>query len=405
MHAYIPRKTLAAAVVYIILQPLQAQAYPAEVITSVPIDTAVVPALAGINGELGTANSTLYQVGTAINQNGGKIATEVEQAAQAQRDQDIFARQSERLEAARQSYTVPDSICSESASGAASSISSAARATQGALGGGSGISDAQIKQAVTDPSLASDTAQYRAAAIHAGYCDATDMATYAGTAVCKGLSTMPGADIQLATLIDGAGKPGKAPDLTFNQQQTDAAVAYALNSSTRAAGRQLGKGEVKSATGQQYTGLMTRYNAINDAGREPMLSMIAQSQPQEATRAALKEALNTPSAKAYYDETASPQARKTGLMSAREFEQFEVGRRYANTAYLTDLQAMSGDNLTRESVRVQSLQNWLLLGIKQQLQKTALLQGQQLSLSATEAYRPQLQAKLREVSAGVTRNE
>jgi len=405
MHAYIPRKTLAAAVVYIILQPHQAQAYPVEVITSVPIDTSVVPALAGINGELGTANSTLYQVGTAINQNGGKIASEVEQAAQAQRDQDIFARQSERLEAARQSYTVPDSICSESASGAASSISSAARATQGALGSGSGISDAQIKQAVTDPSLASDTAQYRAAAIHAGYCDATDMATYAGTAVCKGLSTMPGADIQLATLIDGAGKPGKAPDLTFNQQQTDAAVAYALNSSTRAAGRQLGKGEVKSATGQQYTGLMTRYNAINDAGREPMLSMIAQSQPQEATRAALKEALNTPSAKAYYDETASPQARKTGLMSAREFEQFEVGRRYANTAYLTDLQAMSGDNLTRESVRVQSLQNWLLLGIKQQLQKTALLQGQQLSLSATEAYRPQLQAKLREVSAGVTRNE
>ncbi|WP_202305922.1 conjugal transfer protein TraW [Dryocola clanedunensis] len=405
MHAYIPRKTLAAAVVYIILQPLQAQAYPVEVITSVPIDTSVVPALAGINGELGTANSTLYQVGTAINQNGGKIAAEVEQAAQAQRDQDIFARQSERLEAARQSYTVPDSICSESASGAASSISSAARATQGALGGGSGISDAQIKQAVTDPSLASDTAQYRAAAIHAGYCDATDMATYAGTAVCKGLSTMPGADIQLATLIDGAGKPGKAPDLTFNQQQTDAAVAYALNSSARAAGRQLGKGEVKSATGQQYTGLMTRYNAINDAGREPMLSMIAQSQPQEATRAALKEALNTPSAKAYYDETASPQARKTGLMSAREFEQFEVGRRYANTAYLTDLQAMSGDNLTREFVRVQSLQNWLLLGIKQQLQKTALLQGQQLSLSATEAYRPQLQAKLREVSAGVTRNE
>lgn len=405
MHAYIPRKTLAAAVVYIILQPLQAQAYPVEVITSVPIDTAVVPALAGISAELGTANSTLYQVGTAINQNGGKIASEVEQAAQAQRDQDIFARQSERLEAARQSYTVPDSICSESASGAASSISSAARATQGALGGGSGISDAQIKQAVTDPSLASDTAQYRAAAIHAGYCDATDMATYAGTAVCKGLSTMPGADIQLATLIDGAGKPGKAPDLTFNQQQTDAAVAYALNSSTRAAGRQLGKGEVKSATGQQYTGLMTRYNAINDAGREPMLSMIAQSQPQEATRAALKEALNTPSAKAYYDEIASPQARKTGLMSAREFEQFEVGRRYANTAYLTDLQAMSGDNLTRESVRVQSLQNWLLLGIKQQLQKTSLLQGQQLSLSATEAYRPQLQAKLREVSAGVTRNE
>ncbi|MGO1171888.1 MAG: conjugal transfer protein TraW [Serratia liquefaciens] len=93
------------------------------------------------------------------------------------------------------------------------------------------------------------------------------------------------------------------------------------------------------------------------------------------------------------------------MMSEREFEQFEVGRRYANTDYQTDLQAMDGDNLARESIRIQSLQNWLLLGIKQQLQKNNILQGQQLSISATENYRPQLQAKMREVSAGAARHD
>ena len=119
----------------------------------------------------------------------------------------------------------------------------------------------------------------------------------------------------------------------------------------------------------------------------------------------MKETLQTPSAAAYFSRTASAEAQRTGMMSEREFEQFEAGRRYANTDYQTDLQAMEGDNLMRESIRVQTLQNWLLLGIKQQLQKSTILQGQQLSLNATEAYRPQLQAKMREVSAGAARNE
>lgn len=92
--------------------------------------------------------------------------------------------------------------------------------------------------------------------------------------------------------------------------------------------------------------------------------MVAASQPLDATRDALTEARQAPSAESYYQQTASAQAKQTGEMSEREFEAFEVGRRYANTAWNTDLQAMSGDNLTREVARQQSLGNWLALGIK-----------------------------------------
>lgn len=385
--------------------PGKAAAYPVEVMSSLPIETQVAPALGAINGTLTEIAGTQHQVGAAINQNGGKVATQIEQAAQAQRDQDIFARQTDKLEKARRTYSVPDSICTESGSGMAAQVQSGARARQGALASGSGISNSTIRQGVTSPAPPPEQTQFRTAAIHADYCDATDFAAYGGTALCKGVSDLPGGDKRLTALLDGAGQEGKAPDLTFSQQQTDAAMAYTLNSAPATAGKQLGKGEVKTTSGQQYVGIMTQYESVNSAAREPMLAMVAASQPNDATRDVLKETLQTPSAAAYFGRTASEEAQRTGMMSEREFEQFEVGRRYANTDYQTDLQAMEGDNLARESIRIQSLQNWLLLGIKQQLQKNNILQGQQLSLSATENYRPQLQAKMREVSAGAARHD
>ncbi|MNJ66198.1 hypothetical protein D3C77_622560 [compost metagenome] len=75
-------------------------------------------------------------------------------------------------------------------------------------------------------------------------------------------------------------------------------------------------------------------------------------------------------------------------MSAREFEYFEVGRRYANTEYQTDLQALSGENLQREQIRIASLNNWLMLGIKDELQKANILSGQLLASAAREEYGP-----------------
>ncbi|MBC8950085.1 conjugal transfer protein TraW [Xenorhabdus sp. TS4] len=400
----LPRVSLLSGLIFYITLTNQSFAgYPVTVLESVPVTTQVTPALGTMSATLSEIATTQHQVGAAINQNGSKIATQIEQSAQAQRDQDIFARQTDKLEQARRTYTVPDSICTESGSGMASQIQGGARAQQSSLASGKGISNSKIRHSVTTPTPAQGQTQFRTAAIHADYCDAVDFAAYGGTPLCKAVSELPGGDKRLTSLLDGAGKDGKSPDLTFDQKQTDAAIAYVLNSSSASAGKQLSKGEVKTTSGQQYMGLMTQYEAINSAAREPMLAMVAASQPNEATRDVLKETLMAPSASAYFNQTVSDEAKRTGIMSEREFEQFEVGRRYANTNYQTDLQNMEGDNLMRESVRTQSLQNWLLLGIKQQLQKNNILQGQLLSLKATESYRPQLQMKMQEVNAGAAR--
>ena len=77
-------------------------------------------------------------------------------------------------------------------------------------------------------------------------------------------------------------------------------------------------------------------------------------------------------------------------MSTREFEAFEAGRRYANTAYLVDLQEMQGDNLLRELVRITAQMNWQLNDLKEQIRQGNVISGQQLALTARQYYEKQL---------------
>ncbi|EHE1518989.1 conjugal transfer protein TraW, partial [Salmonella enterica] len=292
-----------------------AQAFPVNVTSSVPVTTQIVPQLSTANGTLTEIATTQHQVGAAINANGDKVASMIEQAEQSRATQDSFARQSERLEQSRRSFAVPETICTESTSGAAARVSSQARATQSGYSRGDGVSNSKLKTALSRPAPAPEQVQYQSAAIHGQWCDETDYAAYGGTDLCPALSQYPGGDKQLSSLLDGAGKVGKTPDLTFTQKQIDAAVAYTLNTTAPSAGRQLGKGEVKTASGKQYAGLMTQYEGLMDAAREPQMAMIAASTPNKATKDALKDALKVPSAQSYFEDTASEQARSSGEMS------------------------------------------------------------------------------------------
>ncbi|WP_061800079.1 conjugal transfer protein TraW [Serratia ficaria] len=396
------RKLLTAAVILTASSPTFA--YTVYVAGSAPITTQVVPALSTMQATLAEILTTNTQIGSAITQASDKNTATLTEGFQAQRKADIFGRETERLERARDSYSVPDSICSESASGVAHQVHNAARASASSLATGGGITDVAIQKAVASAPVLPAKDDYRSAAIHAKYCTAAEYEVYGGTALCQSASAdMPGGDIQVQSLYDGAGSAGKAPDLTFSDDQIDAGMAYMRNSAKHSPGRTLGKGEIKNETGWQYQGLMTQYKAIQSAAQQPQLSMIGDSKPNSSTTTALKEALENPSAQAYFNDTASDLAKSNYQMSAREFESFEVGRRYANANYQEDLQEMNGDNLMRELIRVQSLSNYLQLGIKNQLRESNILAGQQLALAADREYRPQLQALMQEISGGVAK--
>ena len=137
---------------------------------------------------------------------------------------------------------------------------------------------------------------------------------------------------------------------------------------------------------------------MQSAAAAPLEQQIADSELSPATAPLLAEALQSPAASSYFQLTASPRARATNTMSAREFEAFEVGRRYANTAYLTDLQTMSGDNLIREQIRVAALNNWLLLNLKNETRMGNIINGLALASTARQEYEPILAQKYRAVA-------
>lgn len=168
----------------------------------------------------------------------------------------------------------------------------------------------------------------------------------------------------------------------------------------RSVAPQLQKGDVDTPAGAQYIGLWTMLQALLSAAADPMEQRIANSQPNKATRDLLQESLASPSAAAYYQQTASEEAKRTGTMSAREFEGFEVGRRYANTEYQADLQAMSGDNLAREQIRVMALNSWLLRSLKDEVERGNVLAGQHLAIAARQEYGPLLLQKFRAIAGG-----
>ncbi|WP_337263687.1 MULTISPECIES: conjugal transfer protein TraW [unclassified Serratia (in: enterobacteria)] len=395
------KRVIAACIGGLILSVSQTLAYPVEVTASRPITQEVVPQLSTANGTLGSILSTTQQIGGAVSAGNDKIAAMIQQSTENLQQYATYAQQVQNLEQARRSYTVPDAICSESASGQASQIARQAGAKQASLASGGGVSNTAIKKVLSSKPAAPEQSQFATAEIHRSYCTQEDADAWGE--LCNGVSNLPGGDKQIRSLLAGGGAEDKAPELTFTQEQTDAAMMYLKNSSRRSVGRALKKGEVKTDSGRQYIGMTTEHDAIQSAAEQPQLAMVAASQPNEATKDVLAETLQTPSSKAWYDQNASAEARRTGMMSLREFEAFEVNRRYANTDYQTDLQNMDGDNLVRESIRVQSLQNALLLGIKQQLQESAILSGQQLSLSSAQYYEPRLAQKLQQASAGATR--
>lgn len=378
---------------------------------AIPVfDAAVLAAVNVLNASVTSMNTTiaglLYNIGQAINQNGQKTASTIEAAAKAQREFNTVQETNRRLEDARQRYDVPTSICSESASGGATDVVKTAATTRAGIrpGGGAFIANRSIAAAVNAPALPQPADAARTTQVHAQFCDTDDYASYGGARACPGVSSaMPGADKRFDTILSGAGPDGKKPDLTFSQEQTDAARMYVQNAVRRSVGAQLRKAEADTQAGAQYLGLMTQYSAIISASADPPEQMIADSQPNAATKPLLLEALTSSSAKAYFNLTASPKAKSSGVMSLREFEMFEVGRRYANTDYLADLQAMSGDNLTRELIRATAMGNWLSLQTKQELQKANVLNGMALAAAARKEYEPILAEKYKTIPGHVSR--
>lgn len=368
----------------------------------------ITAAVNGVNGSIIAMNTSvsqlLFNLGIAVNQNGSKISAAIEANGKILRDFATEQARNSRMEEANRRYRVHDSICSDAGSAGASRVGSSSGATQTTMrpGGGAATTNPRIDQAINSPPPASEIDAARSAQIHVEFCDNDDYAAYGGSTACPQVSNnMPGADKRLDSVFFGAGPDGKDPDLTFTPEQTDVARMYTQNSVRRSISAQLTRGEAESTAGSQYIGMMNQYSSILSAAATPQDRVIARSQPNPVTKDLLNEIFVSPSAKAYFELIGSAEAKRTGMMSAREFEAFEVGRRYSNVEYQADLQEMSEDNLMREQIRVLSQANWLLLEMKNDIELNNVLLGQILASVAREEYQPLLTQKRREVTGSL----
>lgn len=349
----------------------------------------------------GALTTVLTQIGSAINQNGSKVATTIEAASKSDREFQTEKSRQENLSDAKAKFQVSDSICSESASGGASAVSSGSSAAKGSMRpGGGGVANSAVSNAVNKPALSPSADAARSAKVHAQYCDSIDYAAFGSSQACPAVSkNMPGADKRVDSVLTGAGPDGKEPDLTFTQEQTDAARMYIQNSVYRSVSKDLTKAEANSAAGIQYLGLKNQMYASLSAAADPQEKVLAERQPIDETKALIAEALQSKSAKSYFDATASDVVKQTGKMSKADFLLFEVGRRYANTEYQSDLQGMDTDNLAREQIRVASLTNWLLLDLRNEIQAGNIIAGQQLASQVRNEYEPLLNGQYQAIGA------
>lgn len=402
------RKTLICTVIGLIAySPAYAYVWPVyDAKVDSTLNLIINNSILGVTASVNTMNTSLTQmlqsVGMAVNQNGTKIANTVEAASRAEREFAVVQERNRRVEDARQRYKVSSSICSENVSGGAVVISKMSSINKGTIrpGAGGGFTDSDIEAAVNNPPTSPEVDSALTAKIHAKFCDHDDYKAYGGSKACPKVSNMPGADKRIDTLLSGAGKDGKTPDLTFTPQQTDAARMYVKNTVRRSVGAQLKKGAANTTAGAQYIGLLNQYNAVISAAADPQESMIARSLPSPGTKELLDEALkSSASSKSYFDQFASKEARRSKIMSEREFEEFEAGRRYSNIEYQRDLQEMSGDNLLREQIRVTTFNNWLLLKAKNDLEKNNIINGQILASLARKEFKPELKQTEKRVKA------
>ncbi|PHM67990.1 conjugal transfer protein TraW [Xenorhabdus sp. KJ12.1] len=382
-------------------------AWTVNVNSSVPVQTMVVPQLSSINGQLGTVNSqlgniqvTLNNIGSAINQQGDRQASLIDQAFKKQQQFEIAQKKQDRQKAIIDKYKIPDDICAQSVSGGMRSANNAAYSGIASLGAAS--SNSNVRSAYLAPAKSTDVDTGNTASVHSAYCSETDMVAYGGTNFCQTKSDMPNGDISLSSVLQGAGQPNKQPEFTFTEKQVDAALLYAKNTAGRSAGRAPAKGEVKSASGRVYLGLLKQYQAYIDAAQQPQLELIAASKPNPQTIDPINEALKVPSMRHYYDRTVSATGKGKEGMSLREFEQFEVGRRYSNIAYQADLASKTETELLKEQIMVSNLTNWLLLENKKQLEKQNILNGQILAILAYGQYKDLLDSKVNQLNQAVS---
>ncbi|TAM27875.1 MAG: hypothetical protein EPN59_16935 [Paraburkholderia sp.] len=348
----------------------------------------------------GTSFANLYnEIDTDIAGIGTKISNAVTQASDSQREMALeVQRQQEMDQVARETELPIDPCATSSSNYAVQAVSGAASVSSSLRPGGAHVSYTPLDKALNSPAPSVEASRRASASIHAdNYC--TPLEVQLGYPGCKA-SQMPDGDADVDSVFIGAGVPGKGVDLTFTQQQQDAARAYARMSIDPQPPESINKAEAGTEAGKLYIAMQKAYQANMSSAIKPMNDLIGSRQPFNGSAQLIQELKQSDAAAQYFNATASSVAKSTGTMSLAELEDFEAGRRWKNPYWHIEFGAVADPTkLLRELLFATAFQVYQTHEHVEAQRQTNLLLGQLLAANERGTDRTAIETQLQRVRA------
>ena len=349
---------------------------------------------------LGSSLTTLLnEIDTDIASIGSKMSDSVVQAANTQREMSLeVQRQQEMDQVARETELPLDPCATSSSNYAVQAVSGAASISSSLRPGGTHVGYAPLDKALNSPAPSVEASRRASASIHAdNYC--TPLELQLGYPGCK-TSQLPDGDADVGSIFIGAGMPGKSVDLTFTQQQQDAARAYARMSIDPQPPESINKAEAGTEAGKLYIAMQKAYQANMSSAIKPINNLIGSRQPFPGSAQLVQDLKQSDAAAQYFNATASSVAKGTGTMSLAELEDFEAGRRWRNPYWQIEFGAIADPTkLMRELLFTTAfLADQTHEHVELQRQTNVLL-GQLLAADERGVDRPSIESQLQRVRA------
>lgn len=162
-------------------------------------------------------------------------------------------------------------------------------------------------------------------------------------------SSYPSADVMGQTLLNGAGKPGKASDHTFTPGQIAAAQRFIMNAVNLAPLPALSTSQEKTEAGRRYVAMSRAELAKAGIAQQSFVDALAWKTPVDGLPAKVGSIWQSMS------KAITPTGTLTNDLSAEGFLVGEVERRYANPQWYASVAAASPAALQREALFMHAL--------------------------------------------------
>lgn len=210
------------------------------------------------------------------------------------------------------------------------------------------------------------------------YCGETDSNIFKR---CNTSPTMPNADVDIASITDGAGPKGVGSAPAFSKEQSDAAKAYVNNTTNGQPLPLLTPDLEKTVPGRDYLAARYADQAKMSLATKPMAMSIANNEPAKINGVKLGAHIKSIWENMEKNGTVIPEEMRRALANNNDeasynfFLQTEVDRRFSNPRWYIEMYSAEPEAVAREHAFMSALQLHMTHDLMRQAEMTNLILG------------------------------